>query len=243
MNVGETIPNDPLSSIRARLVELILDGKGGSSGGGPEGLTSRHVNYVLPGESIGEGGTFFILDCDYSRTGLLVSMGHYSDLDTVPNDPRALESQLINVSGMEPPIPERAKEENAPLVLVNFFDFDDDTIEGVDEIHAIDTTATNEELLKLIQVMDNPDLKPLFLTDEHDEKYNWTPLHQMKRRIAATYSAFLRVAGDNPAAVRHANRNYLGIHEETSGEIPSNNTRKERALAFIRRWFAGKQSD
>lgn len=236
MRVGETIPDDPLGHIRTNATGLLLDGQGGAWGMGPEGLTDRHVTYMLPGESIGEGGTFFVVDCHYyAELGLQVSMGHYSDLETVKNDPEDPVSLILCELGMAP---ERAKEEDSPLVLVSFFDIDQDYIKGVGEIHATDTVATDEELSRLMEVMGHPDLEPLILSDEHDQKYNWTSVYHMKRRMVSTHAAFLRVAGDNPAAVQWSNWSFLGIGPKPSEEALAAPSKTKHALPTILRWIA-----
>jgi hypothetical protein len=236
MSTGETIPDDPLEQIRATATGLLLDGEGGSWGSGPEGLTDRHVTYMLEGESIGEGGTFFVVEFQYSGLGLIVSMGQYSDLETVEKDPDPTGSNhILKELGVTP---ERAKEEDSPLVLVSFFDVDPDFIPGAGEIHAIDTEVSAEELSQLMKVMGHPDLQPLILSDEHDQKYNWTSVYHMQRRIAALHPAFLRVAGDNPAAVQFADWNWLGTAERPGAESSTATTKSERVLPTIVRWLS-----
>jgi hypothetical protein len=243
MSTGETIPDEPLEQIRATVTGLLLDGEGGSWGSGPEGLTSRHVNYMLPGESIGEGGTFYVVDCDYSKLSLLVSMSQYSDIETVEQKMFA-EDEINAVLGEydlpHMPQPVRAKEEDTPLVLVTFFDIEKDYIKGVDEIHATDTEASDEELSKLIKIIGHPDLEPLILTDEHDPKFNWTSTHHLERRIAASHGAFLRVAGDNPIAVQWADWSFRGIGERPGEEVPAAPSKGERALPSIVKWLSGR---
>jgi|GEM_PF-5384482 len=233
MSAGETIPDDPLGQIKTTATGLLLEGKGGSWGGGPEGLTHRHVTYMLPGESIGEGGTFYVVDLQYSTIGLQISMGQYSDLETVERYPEDPGVQMLHEFGLTP---RRAKEEDTPLIMVSFFDIEQGQIKGVDEIHAIDTVASSTELSQLMKVITHPELGSLELSDEHDQKYNWTSLHSLERGTAATYDAFLRLAGDNPAAVQWANWNFRGIGRWPREEDTP--TKSERTLPTILRWLS-----
>jgi hypothetical protein len=241
MSTGETIPDDPLEQIRTAVTGLLLDGEGGSWGVSYGALTDRKVNYKLPGESIGEGGTFFVVEYDYSERGLMVCMGQYSDIETVEQKGFA-EDEVNAILGEYdlPYMPQqvRAKDEDGPLVLVTFFDIEKDYIKGVDEIHATDTSATDEELSQLIKVIGHPDLEPLLLTDQHDPKFNWTAVHHMERRIAASHGAFLRVAGDNPVAVQWADWSFRGIGERPGEEAPAAPSKSERALPSIVKWLS-----
>lgn len=243
-------PVDRLERIRELTGVLLLEGKSGMRGTSPGRPVSRDVRYILPGESIGEGGTFFMVGCSSSDLGMFVSMRQYSDFDTLADLQDPVDSDGMLVASEASIIPNFLKgaQPEGEVTLVSFFDTDkeylsgfpyanSDYFENLEPIRTIDTTATDEELDRLIEVIQHPDLFEAVL-GRGRLTYTFTMTNHLSATNKAKHDALIRVAEGHPEMTRFADRFFLGLGKVEGRSTPQ--AKQEHALPVVLRWLKQK---
>lgn len=140
--------------------QLMQSGESGTGlYNGPDWYASSYT-FVLPGEALGEMGTFFMLECYKSSEGNSFALGQYfehSDTVKLPEDLRELPRYKAPQAG--------------PFIAVHFVDIETNV---TSPIHEVETNATPEQTESLVQVMQNPDLVSFVVGDldvHHSEAF------------------------------------------------------------------------